>query len=557
MLAADGPPARTFSLRSWVGSHAREVWRSIVAATLLSTIAAGLSFYIITQVSGLLGRNERSANLWLVAAALPVLIALNMLARRILSRIAHDITYRVREDVIRRIVHASLRRVEDLGAPRIYAAATADVQKVAAAFGSFPLILFNALVLVVGAAVIAASSPAIFLVVAACAVLGAGSSALIQHRAIKTLQEERRIHDELFGIYEAVIYGKKELALSQRRRERFMERELPATLELARRLGERSDVYWEFLAIWNAVMLLALLLALVAIFPHGTGAEQASLTKTALVIFYLQAPLGVVIDMVQRATYARIAFGNLRALDLDWQAEPVPRGGARQIGSIGLARVTFAYPSQHDDRRFTVGPIDLTLRAGEVTIVTGANGSGKTSLCRLLCGLYEADGGAVLFDRQPVNAAELRGEAIALFSDYHPFTSVPADPATVTNGRERVDEWLERFRLAHKIRLDGTRWSRAALSTGQARRLALISVLLEDKSLYLFDEPTADQDVEMRELFHGWVVAELRRRGKIIVLVSHDERYFHTADHVYTMVDGLLERSAATHDAQARLGIAS
>jgi len=76
------------------------------------------------------------------------------------------------------------------------------------------------------------------------------------------------------------------------------------------------------------------------------------------------------------------------------------------------------------------------------------------------------------------------------------------------------------------------------LSTGQRKRLALISSLLEDRPIVMFDEWAADQDPHFRKHFYEDIIPSLRASGKTILAVSHDDNYWHVADRVLKMEYG-------------------
>jgi putative ATP-binding cassette transporter len=82
--------------------------------------------------------------------------------------------------------------------------------------------------------------------------------------------------------------------------------------------------------------------------------------------------------------------------------------------------------------------------------------------------------------------------------------------------------------------LDG-RFTNTHLSTGQRKRLALVVACLEDKPVYVFDEVAADQDAHFRGYFYETLLPELKNSGKTVVVVTHDDRYFHVADRVLGM----------------------
>jgi len=68
----------------------------------------------------------------------------------------------------------------------------------------------------------------------------------------------------------------------------------------------------------------------------------------------------------------------------------------------------------------------------------------------------------------------------------------------------------------------------------------LLTAYLEDRSIYLFDEWAADQDPAFREVFYSKLLPELKSRGKTVVVISHDDRYFSAADRVIKLEEGRL-----------------
>jgi putative ATP-binding cassette transporter len=78
------------------------------------------------------------------------------------------------------------------------------------------------------------------------------------------------------------------------------------------------------------------------------------------------------------------------------------------------------------------------------------------------------------------------------------------------------------------------------LSTGQRKRLALLHGYLDNRPVAVFDEWAADQDPEFRHQFYTELLPELRAQGHLIIVISHDDRYFHLADRVLCMQEGRL-----------------
>ena len=85
-----------------------------------------------------------------------------------------------------------------------------------------------------------------------------------------------------------------------------------------------------------------------------------------------------------------------------------------------------------------------------------------------------------------------------------------------------------------------SRWRERLKFWQLAAALALLTAFLEDRPIYVFDEWAADQDVHYREIFYTRLLADLRARGKTVVVISHDDRYYHLGDRVVKLDYGQL-----------------
>ncbi len=226
------------------------------------------------------------------------------------------------------------------------------------------------------------------------------------------------------------------------------------------------------------------------------------------------------VDRGERAEEVDKAAKDDRASDGD--GEPAP------FESLTFTDVGYRFPSVGGVEGFTLGPLDFTVRAGDIVFVTGANGSGKSTFLSILTGLLPRRSGSVLLGEQEVPElppVAYRRLFAAIFSDFVLFDElygIDAEP-------ERVDALLERMQLSHKVTFDGRRFSTVELSTGQRKRLAMVVALLQDRPVYVFDEWAADQDPQFREDFYENLIPELVAAGKTVIAVTHDDRFFSLA----------------------------
>ncbi|MMZ61565.1 ABC transporter ATP-binding protein YojI [compost metagenome] len=191
---------------------------------------------------------------------------------------------------------------------------------------------------------------------------------------------------------------------------------------------------------------------------------------------------------------------------------------------------------------FSVGPFRLTFRRGTITFITGGNGSGKTTLGKLITGLYTPASGFITIDNQPVDSEQLGGYFSAIFNDFYLFKRLYGIDCSDKQGK--INELLNRLQLSDKVTIQDDRLSTTTdLSTGQKKRLALLLTYLEDKPICLFDEWAADQDPEYRHYFYHVILPEMKKEGKCIIAITHDDRFFHLADELIKLEQGKMHEA--------------
>jgi cobalt/nickel transport system ATP-binding protein len=207
--------------------------------------------------------------------------------------------------------------------------------------------------------------------------------------------------------------------------------------------------------------------------------------------------------------------------------------------------------------------LSLSVARGERIALVGANGSGKSSLLRILDGLCFPNEGSVSFCGEALTAARLEEDSFALafrrrvalvFQNpdvqlFNPtvFDEVAFGPLLMQWPREqvldRVHSTLETFGIAHLKERPPYR-----LSGGEKKRVALASVLVLDPEVLLLDEPTSALDPrsqsQLVDLIEGWHGTE-----KTVITATHQlEILEDIADRVYVMREGAIEASAAPRE---------
>ena len=118
-------------------------------------------------------------------------------------------------------------------------------------------------------------------------------------------------------------------------------------------------------------------------------------------------------------------------------------------------------------------------------------------------------------------------ERLGDFSDFHLFEDYLGFDRPDLDSQVR--RYLDELQISHKVSVHNGRLSTIDLSQGQRKRLALLTALLEDRPIYVFERRAADQKPRFRDVFYTRILNDLKRRGKTVIVITHDDRYFHGA----------------------------
>ena len=377
-------------------------------------------------------------------------------------------------------------------------------------------------------------------------VIGITVQLMAQIRGEAGFWKAREQEDQLHKAYRAISEGAKELRMHRTRRTRMFSGQIERIVDTIRVVNGRAiNTYVIATAFGSALffLLIALILGWAAFQPT----EPAVLSGFVLVLLFLKGPLDQIALLLPGVGRAKVAFQRIGDLSARF-ATPEPHLHLERPSSIatlergiGMRGVRYAFAAPDGAEPFVLGPIDLQLRRGEMVFVVGDNGSGKTTLIKLLLGLYAPQEGEVLRDDAAVTPEardDYRQLFTTVFSDFYLFEDLAAGEKGEGALPQAALPYLQRLEIDHKVSIKDGSFSTVDLSTGQRKRLALVHAYLEGRPVLVFDEWAADQDPTFRHLFYTELLPELRAKGHLLVVISHDDRYFHLADRVITMKAG-------------------
>lgn len=461
-------------------------------------------------------------------------------AGMLLGTRAQETITELRRKLIGRTLSVPYRNVEKMGASRVLAVMTQDVATLSRALEAIPSALMNGALLLGGAAYLAYLSP----LALACVCLLAVPSALIFHfmsrRARQSIALHRDEHERLYRHLSSLTEGVKELKLHQGRRRSFLTDGVLETTEAMLDYELESRSRYLLGQAMNQVLVLAMLGGILFLFPLGTEARSGLATGYVLVGLFMLGPLTQLSRLTPTFHAAEVALERIEQLGIrlgERALEPDADPGLRpSMTSVVLNDIVYRYD---DERKFALGPVNLSLQPGELVFITGGNGSGKSTLARVLTGLYAPSDGELTWDGRLVTAEQLdtyRQLWSGVFSELHLFDRLYGLGGMRNEMQAR--SLLTRLGLGRIVHIEDGKLSSTELSRGQRKRVALMVALLEDRPMYLFDEWAADQDPEFRRVFYRDLLPELRAQGKAVVVITHDDRYFDVADRILELRDG-------------------
>ncbi len=531
-----------------------KVIRHIALLVAISGLANAFLLAIVNNASAIAASTEtmRLYHFLLFLVAFAIYVLCNRIAQTEANVIAEKMLREMRIRISDKIRKSRLLIVDSLGRGEIYTKLSQELNRISEMLPYFVNAIQQSIFLVFCLVYIATLSIIAFLgITFVCT-----SGILIFLRFKQSLDDEinncTAKESELVDDLSHLIDGFKEIRINQKKSDSIFEAFKQVVREnesLKLVLGQK----YVFISLYSNLFLYSLLGIIVFVFPQYIEGYKDVVIKLTATTLFLLSPLSFLVTFLPLYSRANITIDNLYKMeDRLLEKQPEMSGEQPDFGSmfrefrqISLNTVTFSYTDPQGLPAFTVGPLDLAIKRGETLFIVGGNGSGKSTLLKLLTGLYSPGAGVITVDTIQVERSNLQGLSelySCIFSDFHLFDRLFGLEEVKT---EEVEQLIEKMELQNKITYKGGRFSSLNLSTGQRKRLALIISLLEDKQVYVFDEWAADQDSHFRQFFYDGILKELKNKGKTVIAVTHDDRYWGCADRIVKLELGRIVEEKA------------
>lgn len=517
----------------------------IIILSIISGAGNSLVVYIINQA---LNRNMGYVNrsiavetgLYIYFILGIVLFTISaMIVRKKLITMTNNIVYEKRLEIINKILKAPFYKFEALEEGKTYAALNNDTETISGIANMFVNCLTGIITMIaclIYLATLNFYAMAISVLVIVFAVflfLNAGRKAEV------FFEKNRDIQNTFFNLINDLIDGFKELYINRKKRGEFKD-DIEGSCTIYRQTRVAAEFKFVGVQVMGEMLYIAVIGLVVFTFPLFFQNVQGNTLRNFVLVFLYMG--GIVNQQVYLyPTLLRVLVSWRRINEFIKEisllsaakenAAPLENSSQKEL-LFQLKGIQYQYKNENSEK-FTVGPLDLEFKSGEIVFFCGGNGSGKSTLAKLITGLYQPDEGEIVVNGEKTDLEALGSYFSTVFSDFHLFYKLYG--INYQEKLEEIQKHLTVLRIQDKLQIKDGVFSTLKLSTGQRKRLALLISYLEDRPAYLFDEWAADQDPEFRKFFYKILLPELRLRGKIVIAITHDDRYFGEADKVIRM----------------------
>ncbi|MEK4444270.1 MULTISPECIES: cyclic peptide export ABC transporter [unclassified Niallia] len=515
-----------------IGTKNKVVFNLIILS-IVSGLANSLLIFIINSSIGIEDEDRNRIFMYFIMVVIVYLIG-QKYVRGGLVTLTNEFLYEKRKELINRLINSSYESIDRSVKSNIYATLNGDMEVISRAVNSLVTAGTNLITLLVCIVYLSFIQFEGFLLSVGLIVLGLTLYILTGRVSQRFWEKNRDVQNIFYKLIEDMISGFKELHMRQKKKSAFYKDIIEQCLKL-KNFRIKGDLKFINAYVLGEFLFIIVLGLSVFLLPNIIDSfEDTTILNFVVVFLFIIGPVNGLLSTVPVLFQAKVSWGRVVQLEKELKTSAHPPIDEEvlleEFYHIELEDVSYQYFGEDS---FNVGPLNAHFRSGEVTFIVGSNGSGKSTLANLIMGLYEPRGGSIKINGSSLSSKQLGEYFSAVQSNYYLFDRLYG---IETNGREEeIKRYLKLFKLEAKVQIQNGEFTTTKLSTGQRKRLALLICLLEDSPIYLFDEWAAEQDPQFRDLFYHEFIPDLKTRGKCIIAITHDDRYFDIADQVIKM----------------------
>ncbi len=506
-----------------------------ISFLIFSFITSAVGVLTLVFINDYLLKNTQNIPILYFIALLIVFFLSSTIVELGLSVFGQNFIFKMQRRVVKQILDTPLLKVAKVGKARILASLGSDVRNISFGLLRLPDFLQSSILILCTSVYLCYLSPQIFTLCAIWIIVVFTINNFLMMKVYAYFRKARENDDALQNNYQNILDGHKELLINRYRAKLYYEDEFESNARSKKKNSTLGNLFNNLSSNFTNVALLALVGVEFYLALEFKWASVAEATTIALSILFLRTPLVSMIGSFPTLLLAKIALDKIAKLELDDYKEHFEKTNfIKDWHQISFKNTSFSY-----DDNFHLNPVNLDLKKGELIFLIGKNGSGKSTFCMLLTGLFKPSEGEIFVDDMKIDDDNLdvyRSLVSAVFSDFHLFTKTLAKEKFADE--EKIASWLEFLELKGKTRVEDHELVLTKLSTGQKKRLAMLIALLEERDILVLDEWAADQDPVFRRFFYKKLLPLLKEQGKTIFAITHDDAYFDSADRIFLAEGG-------------------
>lgn len=514
-----------------------------------------LSFGIIYIINNTLAGKEDFLKDYIGLVFIVILVytyLLNIIFQKRLNKYSFDLLYSNEKELFGKMLQTPLNVLEKLGSQRFFTAVE-DIR----VFSFLPYTVthtINSLLMLVLCLIYMFTLSVLgALVVVGLIALVGGCYFIVINSMSKQVETLRAYNDDYYKYVDDVMKGFKDLQLSFFRKENLMNRFLIPNRDKAGELDFKINYVFLSINLIGQYGLYFVIAMILFVMPELGLLNRDDVIAYVIIILFISGPINNLINLQQMYTRFIVANKRVKKFISDFEVENKASKSVKEVSdfkSIEFQNVSFAYENNLEENNFSLGPINLTIKKGETIFIVGGNGSGKSTFINTLTGLYTPSKGKLILNslQDDDTKSKLQNLIAAVFTNNHIFSHNYEDYDL--EGNKKYIALLKLMELDKVVADDKDKSVRRIFSKGQSKRMSLIFALLENKPILVLDEWAADQDPHFRKFFYEELIPKLKKEGKTIIAVTHDDTYFHQADRILKFDYGQIVKDINVKDTQ-------
>lgn len=459
-----------------------------------------------------------------------------------MMKLTMDLSYEMGMTIFKKVRYSAYEAFSKYGKEKVYSL-LGDTQTVSNFPGSFIELINSLIMFIVGLGYLFTISA-----VGAATVLGLliGLAIVYFYQTVvaeKYLAQTRELADVYHKNINDLLHGFKESKMNSIKADNLLQR-LDQNRLKVKVLNLKTAIKWLNNDLLGRYFWFVMIGVVLFVLPYVYAADPEVIAGFIVTLLFLIAPVGSLIGMIPTYAGTKLAIQKLQQFDLKVDFSDMYAADKKDVigfqfdesfRQLQFQDIVYNYTTEDNKKSFTVTVDDLSINKGELVFITGGNGSGKTTFVNTLIGLFLPAEGKMFYNDHAVtkeNCSFYRNKLATIFADHYLF-SENYDNYVVNDQNEELLNYIRLMKLENIVKIHNEKNKlELELSKGQQKRLSMIYALMEDKEILVLDEWAADQDPNFRAYFYGSFLQELKRMGKTIIMVTHDDYYYRHGDRI-------------------------